>query len=147
MLDLLAEHQQWLTWLGAISAVTFVGTLALVPILVARIPSDYFTRARRNPATRRLPQAVRLPLLALKNLLGLLLLLMGIAMLVLPGQGILTMIIGLMLMNFPGKFRLECWLVGRPAVLKSINWLRARRHRPPITPPPDRHEPPPPPDA
>jgi len=56
----------------------------------------------------------------------------GIVMLVLPGQGILTIVIGLMLSNFPGKYRLERWLVMRPRVLRTINWLRQRSKRNPL---------------
>jgi hypothetical protein len=63
----------------------------------------------------------------LKNLLGLLLVVLGLIMLVTPGQGIVTLLIGLLLMNFPGKYHLERWLVLRPGVLKGLNWLRRRQ--------------------
>jgi len=56
----------------------------------------------------------------------------GIAMLVLPGQGILAILGGIELMDFPGKYRLERWIVSRPAVLRSVNWLRRRMGRPPL---------------
>jgi hypothetical protein len=51
-------------------------------------------------------------------------------MLVLPGQGLLTIILGITLMNFPGKYRLERWLVSRGSTLKLINYLRRRRGKP-----------------
>jgi len=60
-------------------------------------------------------------------LLGLFLSLPGV-----PGQGILTILIGVMLLNFPGKRRLERWLVSRPRVLPVINGLRARFGKPPL---------------
>jgi hypothetical protein len=53
-------------------------------------------------------------------------------MLFTPGQGILTILAGLLLMNFPGKYRLERWLVQRPGVLSSLNWLRTRRGKAPF---------------
>jgi hypothetical protein len=61
-------------------------------------------------------------------------------MLVTPGQGILTILVGLLLMNFPGKYRVERWLVTRPGVLRSLNRLRKRRGEPPFQVPehPDR---------
>jgi len=68
----------------------------------------------------------------LKNLLGYLLILFGIAMLVTPGQGLLTVIIGLMLIDFPMKYRLERWLAGRKNVLNAMNWLRQRAHKKPL---------------
>jgi hypothetical protein len=66
-------------------------------------------------------------LLILKNLLGIVLLLAGIAMLVLPGQGLITMFVSLTLLNFPGKYRLERWVISQGVVFRSINWIRQRR--------------------
>ena len=66
-------------------------------------------------------------LMGIKNLLGALLVLLGIIMLFTPGQGLLTLLVGLLLMNFPGKYRLERTLVARPGVFRALNWLRGRR--------------------
>ena len=71
-------------------------------------------------------------MLVAKNAVGILLVVMGIAMLVLPGQGLLSLVLGIMLLNFPGKFRLQRWLVSRRPVLRSINWLRRRANREPL---------------
>jgi hypothetical protein len=54
----------------------------------------------------------------------------GIAMLVLPGQGVLTMLLGVMLMNFPGKYELERQIIQQPTILKALNWMRRRANRP-----------------
>ena len=51
-------------------------------------------------------------------------------MLVLPGQGILTIIVGLVLMDFPGKYGAERWAVSRGPVLPAINWIRAKAGKP-----------------
>ena len=51
---------------------------------------------------------------------------MGLAMLVLPGQGIWSILIGLSLINFPGKYQVERALVSRPTVHRSLNWVRRR---------------------
>jgi hypothetical protein len=67
--------------------------------------------------------------------LGILLVLAGIMMLVLPGQGILAMLIGIGLMDFPGKFRLERWFARQPAVFKSLNWIRTRAGHAPLLDP------------
>jgi hypothetical protein len=61
-----------------------------------------------------------------KNILGGMLVMAGIAMFVLPGQGLLTLVAGLMLVDFPGKFRLERRLATQRHVWRSINWLRKR---------------------
>jgi hypothetical protein len=116
--------------------VTFVGTLIALPIFVARIPADYFRRDRRYARHHGAQSAVlRVLGWLLKNLLGVVLILAGVAMLVLPGQGILTILIGIMLMNFPGKHALEQRIVQQPSVLRAINWMRARAHQPALEAP------------
>lgn len=122
-------HQTLLWWLGGLSVVLFVGTLAALPIIVIRIPADYFMRDQRHTSHRHLPASLLLRRVV-KNLFGLVCILAGVAMLVLPGQGILTIMIGLMLMDFPGKRALELRLVQQPAVLRAINTIRAKAHKP-----------------
>lgn len=123
-------------WLVSISLASFVAGLALAPLLVIRIPADYFS----HPHRQRLANSVRHPLIRLafagaKNLLGGILVLAGLLMLVTPGQGLLTLLAGLVIMNYPGKFALERWLITRPRVLPAINWLRSRRGHPPLQAP------------
>ena len=125
-----AGLEQWadnLWWLAGVSALTFVGSLVIVPILAARIPADYFSAGRRGktPWGRKYP-ALRLVLLILKNALGVVLVMGGILMLFLPGQGLLTIFLGIMLMDFPGKYRLERYLISRGPVLRGINWIRRK---------------------
>jgi putative transmembrane protein PGPGW len=131
MLVWLRGYETLLWWLGAMSVLMFVGTLVALPLVVVRLPTDYF---RRDPhhATRHLKRSAALRLLGLlgKNLLGIVFVCMGVAMLVLPGQGILTILIGLMLMNFPGKRALEQRLVQQPTVLRAMNWMRSKAHQP-----------------
>lgn len=129
----LQAYQTLLWWLAASSVILFLGTLALVPYLVVRIPRDYFrrdSRERPQPAPRH--PLLRVALLVIKNVVGVVLLVAGIAMLVLPGQGIVTIVVALTLLDFPGKFRLERWLVTREPVFRAINWLRQRRGHPPL---------------
>lgn len=133
----------WTTWihkhdalvglLGLASLVMFVGSLVLLPVVVARIPRDYFTRETRPPPVwGQSHVAVRAAAMLLKNAIGILLLLAGIAMLLLPGQGLLAIFLGIMLLDFPGKFRFQQWLIGRPSLLRSINWMRRRANREPL---------------
>lgn len=122
-----------MVWLSVASAVMFVGSLLLIPFLCVRMGDDYFMPHRDKDETLagRHP-VLRWTGLILKNLVGLVLLLAGIAMLVLPGQGLLTMVMGIMMMNLPGKRKLELRLIRLPGVLRVINHLRARAHRPPL---------------
>ncbi len=88
----------FLFWIAGASLVAFIATLIAVPWLIVRIPADYFAhRRRRRPSRPR--TAVRWASWAGKNLLGGLLVLAGLAMLVLPGQGLLTILLGLLLLD------------------------------------------------
>jgi len=127
LLQTILAHENLVFWSVLISATTFVGTLLIVPVLVCRIPVDYFSHTRREPtAWVEHHPIIRMVLLLARNLLGYVVILMGVAMLVLPGQGLLTIILGLMLINFPGKYRLERWLMSRAPILRSANWLRKK---------------------
>lgn len=121
-----------LAWMGVASVVMFVGSLLAVPWLLARMPADYFVRdrPRRDGGNRRWWWWL-IGHLA-KNLVGVILVLAGVAMLVLPGQGVLTMLIGLSLLDFPGKRACELNLIRRPHVLKAVNWLRQKAGQPPL---------------
>ena len=125
-------HPEVLRWMALASVVTFVASLVLLPLVVARLPSDYFALTRRRVHCERGPGLFTLALLAARNLLGLVLLLSGIAMLVLPGQGILTILVGLSLLSFPGKRRLQAAIVRRESVRTALGWLRRRAGRPPF---------------
>ena len=63
----------------------------------------------------------------------------GLLMLFLPGQGVITLLAGLMVMNHPGKFVFEPWLIQRPHVLSAVNWLRARHGQPSLDHPKPIH--------
>jgi hypothetical protein len=133
LLDWLTQYQYLLVWMGVGSAFVFVISLLSLPWLVAQIPDDYFVPKKRQPTQWKTRQPlIRLIILIGKNCLGYMLLLGGILMLFLPGQGLLTMVTGLLLIDYPGKFRLERKIVNTPAVLKSLNWLRAKAKKPPL---------------
>lgn len=137
MLHWISSHRILLSWLTAASIVLFIATLILVPMLIVRIPPDYFAHPNRPPsrwADRH--RGVRIILTIAKNGLGYLFIAAGIAMLVLPGQGLLTLLIGFLMIDFPGKYRLEKWLISRRWMLQPINWYRTRRGHPPLVPEP-----------
>lgn len=126
-------HQVLLGWLSVASLLTFIGTLVVIPWLIVRIPADYFSSPRHRPAGRHFPSRVlQILLIAAKNLLGCFFIVAGLIMLMIPGQGLLTIILGLLLMNFPGKYRLEQWLIRQKRVLPLINRLRRRAGREPL---------------
>lgn len=133
MLDWIREHSTILWISSAASLAVIVASCFFVPYVVARIRPDYFAHEKR-PAHSwvGLPPAVRVSIHVGKNALGVILLIAGLLMLVLPGQGVITLIVGFFLLDFPGKYRFEKWLVARPVIHRSINWLRRRSGRMPL---------------
>src|SRR5688572_16931861 len=118
----LQADSPWLWWLVGLSIVGFFGSIVGAGVALVLLPADYFVRP--DPSRSRSP--LQWVWFVVKNVLGVALLIAGILMLFLPGQGVLTVLVGVMLINFPGKRKLEAKLVHRPGVLKTINGVRAK---------------------
>ena len=119
-------------WWGlGISVVLAIGSLALATAVIVAWPPTRFTHGPR-PSERH--PVIRVLGLVAKNIAGVILLLLGFVMALpgIPGQGVLTMIIGLTLVDFPGKRGIERRILRHRRVLDAINRLRARFHRPPL---------------
>lgn len=119
----LSDHKGLAIALTASSVVMFVGSLLAVPWLISRAPRDYFTRDEKAHKSE-----ASLPLKILKNVGGLVLMGAGVAMLLLPGQGILALVVGLALLDVPGKHALLVRLAKRESVMRALNYFRKRRH-------------------
>jgi hypothetical protein len=124
------QHGAW-WWGAAISLVLLVGSLVLATAVVVGWSADRFKNEPAPFWEQRHP-IVRAAGLAAKNLAGALLVILGAIMALpgVPGQGFLTMLIGLTLLDFPGKRNLEKRFISRPTILKAINRLRARFGKP-----------------
>lgn len=118
----------------AFIVVSFVGSILMVGWVVIHIPEDYFVSGKPPRAWSEQHPLVRWPLLVLKNILGLILVGLGILMSLpgVPGQGLLTVFIGMMLVNFPGKRHCEKWCLTRRGVLGVINRTRVKYGRLPL---------------
>lgn len=112
-------------------ASTFIVSLGTVLVVLVRLPVTYFRDGHTFPVAEQHP-IIRWTGRVLKNILGMILILIGLVLSIpgVPGQGLLTILIGLMLLEFPGKRRLERALISRPRILSSVNALRARFGRP-----------------
>lgn len=100
--------------------------IAAVPWLISRLPEDYFVRPR-PPAS--------VPLKVMRNILGAILVLVGLALLILPGQGVLTIVLGLSLVDLKAKHRAIQWILSRPKIWSGLQGLRAKLGRPPLVMP------------
>ena len=123
----LADHPAF-KWVSIASAVVFVLSLAAIPVVIALLPADYFTEKHREEKRT----GARLVLAVVRNVLGALLLLAGVAMLVLPGQGVLMILTAIVVMDFPGKKKLECKLARKDAVLRAMNKVRGWARKQPF---------------
>ena len=131
LLEMFEAYRSLIIWFGSISLFIFLFSLLTIKWLVALIPEDYFVN-RKASKMRSSNPVLWYIVLIIKNVVGYSLVLGGIMMLVLPGQGVFTIIIGLMLSNYPGKYSIERKFIAIPSILKSINWLRQKSNKPPL---------------
>ncbi|MDA7926417.1 hypothetical protein N9B21_00085 [Verrucomicrobiales bacterium] len=125
------DHDSLVAWIGAISLVTLIVSFIAVPIVIRRMPYDYFLENSSGAEEIREQHPVlRIFFRVLKNLIGGILVIGGLIMFVTPGQGVLTLLIGLLLMDFPGKRGLEIRLMRLKPVRKTVDWIRARAEKP-----------------
>jgi hypothetical protein len=128
-----------LTWGGVFFGVslvlpTAIGSLLVVAFLLIKLPPTYFQDFHPRDFWVGAHPLLRLGARTGKNVLGAVLVVVGILLTLpgVPGQGVLTLLIGLMLLDIPGKRRLERRIIGRPRVLRAINRLRKRFGKPPL---------------
>jgi hypothetical protein len=128
MFELLQQNDQVLLWLAIISILTFSLSLVTMPWVLLHLPHDYFSNEKRTMVHKLedYPAVLQWSWVIVKNLIGLFFLLAGFMMLLLPGQGILTIFLGLALINFPGKFKLERWLITLGPAFNMVNRFREK---------------------
>ena len=117
-----------LAWGALLFVLTAAGSLALATAILVRLPADYFAEGSAVLGSGGLPARVA------KNALGVVLVVVGVVLAIpgVPGQGLLTILLGVMLLDFPGKRRLERRFVGLPRVHRAVDDLRARFGSPPL---------------
>jgi hypothetical protein len=125
------ESLIWVAW----SILGMVISAAVVIFILLILPHDYFHSRRRSAFVEDQPFFFRWLMIVFKNLLGIILIAAGMILSLpgIPGQGLLTILIGLILVDIPGKGFLQDKLITTPAVINPINKLRARFGKPPIT--------------
>jgi hypothetical protein len=133
ILDWIADHSTLVWAASGASVAVLVASFFLIPFAVARIRPDYFAHDKRpDRSWINLPPTIRIVIHIGKNALGAILLVVGLLMFVTPGPGLITVLVGFFLIDFPGKYRFEKWLVARPIIHRPINWLRRRSGRTPL---------------
>jgi len=135
MFDFLSDFFSGLTWRSVLLGVLiFIGTfllnLGIVSFILVKLPKDYFKNESKGVSGSN--ATIRVLKVIGKNVAGWLLIALGIVLSLpgIPGQGLLTVLLGVMLVDFPGKERLEQKLLSRPAIINTINGLRGRFGKP-----------------
>lgn len=126
----LQAHEALWGWLGLLSVISLIGTMIAVLLILILLPQHYLLQ--NNIQNRRLPRPLRIPYLVAKNALGIFFILAGSVMLLLPGQGLITLFLGIVLVDLPGKRRFIRRLARQQKILHYINRLRAKANRPPL---------------
>ena len=146
-MDLLQRTLQWLQGHAGFTAFVVVSWVALLVFSVwavrhflLTIPADYFTHEHRPlERWRDVHPVLRRALIIGKNALGAMLVALGVVMLFTPGQGLLALLLGVSLMDIPGKRDVERRIVQRPSVLRLVNSMRAKANRPALIFSPPEH--------
>ena len=103
-----SNHPGVLIGLGRSAILIFILSILGISWFIAQIPEDYFLSTKRKPSKWQEQKPIlRLAVIFGKNIIGFSLIIGGLLMLVLPGQGLLTIVTGLLLVNYPGKYKLE----------------------------------------
>lgn len=139
MTELLSELILLLTWrnvlIGALIFVaSFLINIAIVSAILIKLPANHFSKNRKTEFWAGRRPALNAAKIVCKNILGIFLVALGVVLSLpgVPGQGLLTILLGIMLLDFPGRDRLEQKLLSKPSIVNTINRLRGRFGKPPL---------------
>ena len=139
MTELYSEFIVLLSWRNvligsAIFIASFLFNLAIVSVILVKLPADHFSKNRKTEFWSGRNPALNAAKVIGKNILGVFLVVLGIVLSLpgVPGQGLLTVLLGIMLLDFPGRERLEQKLLSKPSIVNTINRLRGRFGKPPL---------------
>jgi len=126
--------------LTVINVIIFVGAfifsvllnIVVIAIVFIKIPANYFSPHYQEDFLPDASWHTRWGAFFLKNLAGVIMIVIGVIQLVGPGQGILSILTGIILLDIPGKRPIEAKLIGRPAILAAANKLRAKYKKEPL---------------
>lgn len=139
MFDFLSDFFLALTWRkvligAAIFLVSFFANLGIVSLILVKLPADHFSKSRKTKFWAGSRPWLHAAKVIGKNIAGILLVALGVVLSLpgVPGQGLLTVLLGIMLLDFPGRHRLEQKLLSKPSIVNTINKLRGRFSKPPL---------------
>jgi hypothetical protein len=139
MFDFLSDFFVALSWrkvlIGvSIFLVSFFANLGIVSLILVKLPADHFSKSRKTQFWSGPRPWLHAAKVIGKNIAGILLVALGVVLSLpgVPGQGLLTVLLGIMLLDFPGRDRLEQKLLSKPSIVNTINSLRGRFGKKPL---------------
>ncbi len=128
------ESLTWggIAWLLFFTVITIIASYALIVIGMIKIPADYFSSTYVKEINHDKHFSLRWATFIAKNVIGFFLIIAGIIMIFTPGPGVPVILLGLIMMDIPGKRPLEAKIIKRPNILATVNNLRARYNKPPL---------------
>ena len=139
MMEWFAGFYESLTWGRVLIAiglflVSLAVTFGAIAVVLIKVPHNYFSSHYQRDLLPNSSWAVRWGAVVLKNVIGVFLVLVGLVLSlpVVPGPGLLTILIGLIMIDIPGKRPFEARILKRPTILGPANRLRARYKKEPL---------------
>ena len=109
-------------------------SIAILAVVLVLMPATHFLGDSAPSLLPHRPRWQQKLAYAGKNMIGVLLIVLGAILSVpgVPGQGILTMLIGISLLDLPGKRRFEQRIMRNETVFSAANGIRRRFGKPPF---------------
>ena len=137
MWDWISQFWQSLSWTQVVAGsigilVGFAISYAIVMVILVKMPANYFRSDYEHHFLPNSHPILRTIAIALKNVVGIVIIIAGVLLSFpgVPGPGLLTVFIGIMITDIPGKRKLEAKIIGRPAILSTVNSMRAKYGKP-----------------
>ena len=124
IINFFSLYSTYFYWLGILSTIFFIISLFFIPYLALVIPKDYFKKSSAKHSN--------IMVLFIRNILGIVILLIGVLLLFMPGPGMLVILISFILMEFPYKKKIELWFIKKTKLLEIINKIRKNKNKPEI---------------
>ena len=125
LLEYTNTYKNFIFWISLVSLTIFIISILSIRWLVLLIPENYF-KEKKSSVLKEKYFLYWIAFKFIKNSLGYLLIIGGILMLVLPGQGFLTIFIGMILSDYPGKYHIEKKIIQSSIILRTINSIRKK---------------------
>lgn len=134
----LLKNDIFIFYTAVFSVLFFLVGITLIPYLILKIPYDYFNYSSKKAYfSNKREIAVYYLKMILRNIAAFLLFLIGVILLFIPGQGLLTIFLSLLLADIPGKYKIEKYMIKKEKIYNMLNGFRQKHGVKPFVLPED----------